>query len=145
MAQHVAHDSRYMGDLHQLCHLGARGPQYEEILSTANYQLIFIESIEIVEASDTSTAILDVMRVTKRKCMKELEHVYVAIAVEGHGRHLLRATCLDKLFFSKLLSQFGSGQWPCQGSPRGLLPASACWALLAAESLEVGCLLWQKK
>ena len=129
MAQHVAHDSRYMGDLHQLCHLGARGPQYEEILSTANYQLIFIESIEIVEASDTSTAILDdVMRVTKRKCMKEPEHVYVAIAVEGHGRHLLRATCLDKLFFSKLLSQFG--RRPAVAMPRFPEGAATSFRLL---------------
>ena len=51
MAQHVAHDSRYMGNLHKLCHLGARGPD-EEILSKANYQLLFIQSIEIFEASD---------------------------------------------------------------------------------------------
>ena len=54
MAQHVAHDSRYMGDLHQLCHLGARGPQYEEILSKANCQLVFIERIEVFEASDSA-------------------------------------------------------------------------------------------
>ena len=48
---------------------------------------------------------------------------------------LVWTSCSSRSFCRSLIDV---RQWPCQGSPRGLLPASACWALLAAESLGSG-------
>ncbi len=56
-----------------------------------------------------------------------MEHVYVATAVEGHGRHLLRATCLNK-FFSNLLSQFN--RRPAVAMPRFPEGAATSFRLL---------------